>query len=426
MVQTFIVKYRDLAETSPTGTLNRFALICTRVVFVCTFSLCVYAPALEATQLSFLFTDVSSRDAVVVAGPDGQILYKKNETQKCIPASTLKILTALAAIDHFGTSYRFQTKFYVDLEQNLKIKGYGDPLLVSEVWQEIAQAISSRVQAFKDLILDDTYFVRNLNIPGIGTSANPYDAPSGALCANFNTVFFKQDRAGRIVSAEPQTPLTPLAAGKVERLNLKAGRVSFSSDSHEATLYAGELFAHFLRKRGVTFQGRIRLGQVKSEDKLVYTYKSSFTLEDNLKKMLEFSSNFMANQIFVAMGAHVHGPPGTVDKGIQVVSRYAKEVLNLNDIAIAEGSGVSRKNRVSAMDILTVLKAFEPHRGLLTRKGKILYKSGTLRGIRTRAGYIEGETGKQYYFIIFLNSPHPDIEALMVNLAKGLENYPGN
>lgn len=405
--------------------LIRIALIWANAALVCTLWLC-RPVSLEARQACALLSNISSQDVLLVASPDGKVLYKKNETKKCVPASTLKLFTALAAIHHLGKSYRFQTEFYLDTEQNLIIKGYGDPLLVSEVWQEIAETLAPRVQGFRDLILDDTYFVHDISIPGVGTSTNPYDAPNGALCANFNTVYFKRDRAGKIVSAEAQTPLTPLAVKKVRLLDFKTGRYNFSLDSHEAALYAGELFAHFLRQRGVNFQGAVRLGRAGPGDKLVYTYKSVFTLEETLEKMLEFSNNFMANQIFIALGAYVYGPPGTLDKGVRVASRYAKDVLHLNDIEIAEGSGISRKNRLSALDILAVLKAFEPHRALLNRKGQLLYKSGTLRGIRTRAGYIESRSGRPYYFVILLNSPRLDIDALTASVAKGLHICPNN
>ena len=368
---------------------------------------------LWAGQASWPLDQISSEDALLVACPDGQILYKKNETKKLVPASTLKILTALAAIHHLGESYRFWTEFYLDQEKNLKIKGYGDPLLVSEVWQEMAAALARRFQGFKDLILDDSYFVRDIQIPGVSNSTNPYDAPLGALCANFNTIFFERDRAGRIVSAEPQTPLTPLALEYVQHLGLKSGRYTFSHDSREAVLYAGELLVHFLRETGIDFQGKTRMGIVGPEDRLVYTYESVYALEECLRKMLEFSSNFMANQIFLAVGAHVDGPPATVEKGVRAVCRYAKDVLGLKDIRIVEGSGISRKNRLSALDMLAVLKAFEPHRGLLTGKGRALYKSGTLKDIKTRAGYMDCQHGRPYSFVIFLNSPNPDMESVM-------------
>ncbi len=390
--------------------------------FLLVLAVWLLQPAISLSgQASSLLNRISSQDALLVAGPDGRIIYSKNETRKCVPASTLKVLTGLAAIHHLGKSYRFQTEFYQDLDKDLKVKGYGDPLLISEVWQEIAQAIAPRLQVFKDLVLDDTYFEDEVDIPGTGLSTNPYDAPNRALCANFNTVFFKRDGTGRIISAEPQTPMTPLALEKARLMGLNSGRYTFSHDGHEAARYAGELLVHFLEKRGKVCQGKIRAGVVVPGDPLVYTYHSIFTLEQTLKKMFEFSNNFMANQILIALGAHVHGPPGTLAKGVKVLSDYAGKVLHLN-IEIAEGSGISRKNRLSAKDMLAVLRRFEPHRALLVRKGRVFYKSGTLKGVKTRVGYIEDKSGNPYYFVIFLNSSHADIDSIFDCVKNSIDN----
>ncbi|MBW2203556.1 MAG: D-alanyl-D-alanine carboxypeptidase [Deltaproteobacteria bacterium] len=51
--------------------------------------------------------NITSKDAVLVADPDGRILYEKNQAKRLVPASTIKILTALAALNHFGPTYRF-------------------------------------------------------------------------------------------------------------------------------------------------------------------------------------------------------------------------------------------------------------------------------------------------------------------------------
>jgi D-alanyl-D-alanine carboxypeptidase/D-alanyl-D-alanine-endopeptidase (penicillin-binding protein 4) len=327
----------------------------------------------------------------------------------------------MAAIHHLGKPHRFRTEFYLDSKEDLKIKGFGDPLLVSEIWQNMAQTLAPRVQGWRDLIVDDTYFAPHLDIPGINPSTNPYDAPNGALCANFNTVFFKRDKEGSIVSAEPQTPMTPFALERVKRLGLKEGRYAFLRNSREAARYAGELLAHFMEEEARGLGGKIRWGVVDPGDTLLYVHESPFTLEATLQKMLEFSSNFMANQVFLAMGAHVHGPPATVEKGVRVVSDYAKGVLHLSDIQIVEGSGISRNNRLSPLAMVSVLKAFAPYRGLLTAKGPVLYKSGTLRGLKTRAGYIESREGRPYYFVFFLNHPKVDIEALTDCLARSVD-----
>ncbi|MBW2018831.1 MAG: D-alanyl-D-alanine carboxypeptidase [Deltaproteobacteria bacterium] len=402
-------------------TLKRIPASWYPAILVCAVWLLQPAASL-ALEASSLLSRISAQDALLVASPDGHIIYKKNETRKCIPASTLKILTALAAIHHLGTSYRFQTEFYQDPEQSLKVKGYGDPLLISEVWQKIAQALAARIQGFKDLILDDTYFVHDIRIPGVGDSTNPYDAPNGALCANFNTFFFKRDDTGRMISAEPQTPLTPFALERLRLLGSNDGRYTICHNGHDAARYAGELLAYFLKEKGKAGQGEVRVGMVDPGDRLVYTYHSIFTLGQALKKMFEFSSNFMANQILIALGAYVHGPPGTLAKGVRVLNDYAREVLHLNDIEIADGSGISRKNRLSALDMFAILKRFEPHRALLVREGQVFYKSGTLRGVKTRAGYIEGRSGNPYYFIIFLNSSHADIDSILDCVTKSLDH----
>jgi D-alanyl-D-alanine carboxypeptidase/D-alanyl-D-alanine-endopeptidase (penicillin-binding protein 4) len=100
-------------------------------------------------------------------------------------------------------------------------------------------------------------------------------------------------------------------------------------------------------------------------------------------------------------------------KGAAVVSDYAKKELRLKGIQIVEGSGISRENRLSALEMLTILKRFKPYRHLLNKKDQALYKTGSLQGVRTRAGYIERSDQELYYFVIFFNRAGADIEALM-------------
>lgn len=135
--------------------------------------------AIDARQDLSCLNRISSKDSIIVAAPDGRILLNKNETRKFVPASTLKLLTSLAAIHHLGLPYRFLTEFYMDSEQNLKIKAYGDPLLISEVCQEIAGILTNRIRNVNNLIIDTTYFSHPIVIPGRNRSTNPYDAPVG-------------------------------------------------------------------------------------------------------------------------------------------------------------------------------------------------------------------------------------------------------
>jgi len=389
-------------------------------------ALWLWQPEISGAQqdLSWL-SRITPSDVLVIADHEGRLIYKKNERIKFVPASTLKLLTAFCAIHYLGSSYRFKTEFYRDTGSNLKVKGYGDPLLISEALQEIAHGLAKKVRGFKDMILDDTYFSQPVIIPGRNHSTNPYDAPVGALCANFNTVFFDRDKQGRIIPAEAQTPLIPYARERIRSLGLKKGRYTFTHDHGEASRYAGKLLLHFLKQDNVKSRGKIRSGVVKPGDKLIFTYISRFTLNAALKKMLEFSNNFMANQILIALGAHVYGPPGTLDKGVRAIHDCAGKEIGLKGVKVVEGSGISRKNRVSAIDMLAILKRFKPYRHLLKRKGNVLFKTGSLKGIRTRAGYIEGNGRGPYYFVVFLNRPGPDMNKLMEGIRDALAQRGG-
>jgi len=354
-----------------------------------------------------------SNAGVLAVDADGNILAKQHPNDKFVPASTLKILTALTALHYLGPGYRFRTAFFLTPAHDLVVKGYGDPFLISEVWQDIVDHLAAKIHSFGNLLLDDTFFAPGISIPGQGRSTNPYDAPPGALCANFNTVFFTSDARGNILSAEPQTPMIPFAREKIRTLGEKSGRYTFFHDRKQALLYAGELFSFFLQKKGVSRKGAIRAGTLNPDDRLIYTYYSRFTLQDVIKKMFAFSNNFVANQILLSTGAAVYGAPANLQKAVRALLGYAEKNLGLKDLNIVEGSGISRKNRISPEDMLIVLRRFRPYRDLLPREGPVLYKTGTLKGIRSRAGYIETGNGKTGYIVLFLKSDRQDTAALM-------------
>lgn len=397
---------------------NRAILFCAAIFFQVFFLL--QPPDSGARKRIPCESQIKSSDSFLVATSNGKILFEKNAAEQRVPASTLKVLTALAVLNHFGPSYHFQTGFYMDPHGNLKIKGYGDPLLISEVLHHIADILSKRAESFRNIILDDTYFSSQIKIPGCENTTNPYDAPIGALCANFNTVDFKRKKNG-LCSTESQTPMVPFMENQIRTLGLKSGRRTFTHNSKEAALYVGELLRHLLKERGVSTRGTIRFGAVLPADTLVFTYRSMFPLETVVEKMLHSSSNFMANQIFVALGASVYGPPGTLAKGIRATQAYIKKELGLKHIRIVEGSGLSRKNHLSAYDMLTILEKFKPYKDLLKKQGDVLYKTGSLSGISARAGYIESHPAGSYSFAVFFNRKGANTHAMVRCLKKEIE-----
>ena len=370
---------------------------------------------------------IGDRDAVLVSDPKGHIIFSKNVDKKLIPASTIKIFTALAAIHYLGPDYKFFTEFYMDRHSNLKIKGYGDPLLISETVETMIHRLSMILHAefniLNDLVLDDSFFDASTVIPGVNISYEPYDAPSGALCVNFNTVNFMRNKNGVYVSAESQTPLLPFILSRVKASQMDHGRIVLSSQRNEITRYAGHLFFYFFKKEGIRLNGSLKLGRVqKGADKLIYRYVSSFSLMQTLSKLLEYSNNFIANQLLITVGAKTYGIPGNLEKGVRAALIFAKNILEIDHIQIEEGSGISRKNKISARDFYKILNAFIPYYFLMRHTDQMFYKTGTLKGIHTRAGYIKKKNGELYPFVLMINTPGKSPKPMMDIIQREL-NY---
>ncbi len=357
-------------------------------------------------------------DSLLVTQPDGRPLMRWNAETPRIPASVLKLLTAQVALAHLGADHRFETLFYQDPQGRLYVRGQGDPFWVSEIIAETAAILAPRLAPVTEIVLDDTYFARPLTIPGVSDTDNPYDAPNGALCANFNTIAVKRLASGQYVSDEPQTPTLPFMQRLLSQQGTPSrGRLVLTHDGRQATAYAGHLLRHFLETAGQPVSGAVRIAPVDPQARPVVAFASPLTLAEVIRHMMASSNNFMANQLLIAAGARAYGPPGTLDKAVSLASDYARRTLAWQHFMLAEGSGISPDNRVSAADLDKLLSAFTDHRGLLRHKGRAWYKTGTLSGVQTRAGYIEKADGTHYRFAILINTPgrraDPVLDSLM-------------
>lgn len=400
--------------------MTNMKLILNRFIFSFFFLFFTAQNLYAETKISDILKHIGANDAIIVSDPDGKIIVEKNADKKLIPASTLKLLTSLAALHYLGPSYRFSTEFYTDKDLNLKVKGYGDPLLTSEFIIDIAKSLGMKLKYINDVIVDDTYFKNPTVIPGVTRSLEPYDSPNGALCVNFNTVNFRVSN-GKFVSAENQTPLLPFAIRKINKSSAKKGRILLSSDQDEIALYAGHLISYFLEKEGITRRGGIRTGTVHTEnDRLILKYDSPVLLDEIVSRLLFHSNNFIANQLLLAVGARINGSPGTLEKGVSAINDYAKGILKINDLSISEGSGISRENMIPARSFLKILAEFEPYRSLMKHNGSEYFKTGTLTGVSTRAGYIKGRDGKLYKFVIMTNSNGNSAEKISKRLCDML------
>ncbi|MBI5843560.1 MAG: D-alanyl-D-alanine carboxypeptidase [Deltaproteobacteria bacterium] len=374
------------------------------------FVLLIIASAAHASLPQNIARLLGSNDSLYVADEKGREIYSYKADEPRVPASTIKVLTAIAALETLGADFRFPTDFYARGNDTIVMKGYGDPFWVSEVIEDAACGLGKKIGGKRpNLVLDDTYFQKPMIVPGAVKSTNPYDSPVGALCANFNTVMFRYGAGNQPESDEDQTPLIPFAESLIRARNLPPGRVLLAAERGEATLYAGNLFSWFYKKCGNDSFQNVALGAVAPGDKPVYRSLSPYGLEEMIGKLLATSSNFMTNQIFLAAGAKVMGAPASFDKGAAVVRKFAEDKLGIKDLRLVEGSGLSRENRMTARQMDRVLARFYPYRGLMKEKDGIRFKTGTLTGISGRAGYVDvtdekGGVEKCYRVTVFCNS----------------------
>ncbi|MFP4444857.1 MAG: D-alanyl-D-alanine carboxypeptidase/D-alanyl-D-alanine-endopeptidase [Desulfosudaceae bacterium] len=349
---------------------------------------------------------LGERDAVLVTDCRSErVLYARNETVPLVPASIVKVVTSLAALAGLGEDYRFETDFFVTPAGDLVIKGYGDPCFVSAEIEKAAAVVARHVQKVGDIIVDDSYFAP-IHIPGRAVpSLQPYDAPNGALCANFNTVAFVRDN-GHYRSAEPETPLLPFAEKRLRRMPVSRGRVLLINHQDKAAEYAGRLFAWFFTAAGAEVQGEVRPGRADTQaDRLVYRHRSGFRLEDIVTRLMRYSNNFTANQLMLACGARRKGAPATLAAGRAALRHYLEETLGIQNVRLADGAGLSRENRITVEAMDKALAAFRPYRPLMRRDGDDLYKTGNLNGVSTRVGFVDGPDGRLHRYVIMLNTP---------------------
>jgi serine-type D-Ala-D-Ala carboxypeptidase/endopeptidase (penicillin-binding protein 4) len=323
-----------------------------------------------------------------------------------MPASTMKLLTAFAALETWGRDHRFMTDFYVDSSGWLWVQGRADPYVVSEELDRIAQGLKAAgVSSVAGIGLDDSFFDRDVEVAGRSSSDNPYDAPVTALAANFNTVNVIHT-GSTVASAEPQTPLTDTArrfgqtagAGK-QRVNLQQRPIAIG--------YFGELLAAKLAAAGISVGGGQRIGVMPHGARLVYRHKNSRTLADMLVPTLKYSNNFVANALFLGLADPSSQGPVGMGAARRAMTDFARRRFGWSQFVIEDGAGLSRGNRLSAHQLTDVAAAFKSYLDLLpTQEGNsgVKAKTGTLRGVSCYAGLVRRGSAWQP-FALMINQP---------------------
>ncbi|MBW6520115.1 MAG: D-alanyl-D-alanine carboxypeptidase [Desulfoarculaceae bacterium] len=357
--------------------------------------------------------------------PNGAVSIAENSAIPFVPASTLKILTGLAALDILGPAHRFATRISRDLHNNLYIQGGGDPFLLTENVITIVQKLQEAgIQQINNLIMDESVFQLDSPADGSENTTNPYDAWNGGLAVNFNSIAIRVAPDRTVSPDDPKLPWLPMmqAIGAAlppghHRVNVNAfkptGQIS------NTLRYSGELFMSLLQRQQVEVRGIIMAGQTPIETTPVLTYWSEKTLRDMLQQCLKYSNNFIANQLFLACGTARYGAPATWNKARAALQSYYREHLGLSEseLMMVEGSGLSRRNRITPRAMITILREFAPYRELLPVKQGLPLKSGTLTGVYCYAGYLPHQQDAP--FVILLNQAQNNRDKILHILAAG-------
>ena len=394
---------------------------------------------LLAAQSVFSKQQFSAQDALLVTNSSGDIVYQWQADKALIPASLTKLLTASLAIKKWGLDHRFVTEFYL-VENQLWVKGYGDPYLVSQeldlIAARIKQLLGNTVSAIESIHIDSSVIAHE-PVPGRTHVADPYNAPLSAVAANFNTVMLQQIN-GSLVSAEPQTPLTETAKNVANKLNkpfgTKPNRVNLidanRAQQHFAELLSIKLDQQHDAKRSAPVK-KLSINQtLPSQARLLFSHQNSKTLADVLRGALEYSNNFIANQLFLLLAQDVKGEQLSFAKSDVVVKQQLAGMFAKPQPRIDDGAGLARSNRVSAHQLNQILTELKPYQDLLKRynlkapktsSATSIYaraKTGTLNGVHSFAGFLTvGQSQYQFVFMFNRKTPYRYREQLLQLLA---------
>ncbi len=403
----------------------------------------------------------------VVALPSGEPVYERNGSTPLVPASVQKLITTAAALHYLGPDYRFKTEIlYTGSRKNgivngdLVVRGKGDPKLVPEQVWLIAERIKhlNINEVTGDLVVDGTFFDSLKTAPSWSRNhtQRAYDAMLGALSVSFNTVAVHVNAGEKvgdplIVGLFPDSAYLKLVnkartsakgkGGVKARRSGGKGKIvisvtgSMKPGSKEKVIYlnvpdplkyAGEIFREYFKRGGVSIKGAIRKAAAPENARLIYTHESE-PLAVILRNLNKYSNNFLAEQIVKTLAAEVGKIPGSHKNAMKLISGFlAESGIDMAGAALADASGLSRSNRVTAKlitELLTVMNRrfdigpdFLAALGIMgvdgsvrdrmsrsPAKSKARVKTGSLAGLSSLAGYVAGKGENLFAFAIFLN-----------------------
>jgi D-alanyl-D-alanine carboxypeptidase/D-alanyl-D-alanine-endopeptidase (penicillin-binding protein 4) len=413
-------------------------------------------PAAQAVPTARFVAEAEAlgvRTGVQVVDPERGVLFSHRADQPFLPASTHKVLTAIGALRGLAADPAFRTVFRLAGDV-LEVVAGGDPNLCSDGGDDPLVVFAAAARALRAADVDAVRDVRLLPGPFVGPArpegwpqdqlAFAFCAPTGGLVLErgcFRVTIRASDGALAILEPAASTPFA--IAGGIRMTDDRVRGSRYGLLENGAGLLAS---GHFLRRSppvtvegavrdpealfrrvlvGALERGGVRVGGAVSAAsdaaagaREICVHRSPLAMA--LRPMLAQSSNFHAEQVFRVLGARAHGLGTFPSAALALREQLAALVGPLaEDVAIADGSGLSRANRTTPRVLAGALAAAlrdpalasvaallpRPGEGTLLRRfrgspveGRVRAKTGWIRGASGLTGVVDGKA-----FAILMN-----------------------
>jgi D-alanyl-D-alanine carboxypeptidase/D-alanyl-D-alanine-endopeptidase (penicillin-binding protein 4) len=410
---------------------------------------------LRGTKVSVCVMDVGDR----------LLLAEIHDQREMIPASNMKLVTAAAALHTLGKDFKFTTQLRLLTHEEapaadglpaLVVEGDGDPAfgspnVLEDAGYNVDQMLGWWLDAvektglnqFNQIIVDDRVFDHSENQrvhPSWKRSQLHKWYSAQVMGINFFDNCFRvavnptrtgQDASVAVYPFGPfvQTEMR-LRTGRADQWDIitrpDSNRLAFRGTvrnrqtqyvaMHDPAIVFGELLKHELAKRNITVGEVVRPAADQRLPDGRVLHKLNTTLQAVLNRVNQDSQNLYAEAILKRSGHAITGAPGTFENGAAAVREYLAEKLADPTIAasvkLADGSGLSRDNRVSARALVEILRVqatgsdFRPFLASLARPGEdgslrkrftdeddrliadLYAKTGTINHVSALAGYL--------------------------------------
>ncbi|MCH4256889.1 MAG: serine-type D-Ala-D-Ala carboxypeptidase [Proteus vulgaris] len=325
--------------------------------------------------------------------------------QLALPASTQKVVTALAALLQLGGDYQFTTTMETEgkikndqLNGDLIFRFSGDPTLTRQQLRGMVAVLkqSGITKVHGDLLIDTSAFSSHDKAPGWvwNDMTQCFSAPPSAAIVDkncFSVLLQSGNKDGDIATIRKASfyPVTVLS--EVETYEKGSTRTRFCEldvtvrdlntyvitgcipkrddavplmfSIQDGAHWAGTILKEELQRSNIELDGYIkRRSQVKAPV-TVLAQTQSKPLHNLLTTMLKESDNMIADTVFRTIGREYYGVAGTWRSGAEATRAILKQKagIDLGNTVMVDGSGLSRHNLISPATMMQVLQYIGQH-----------------------------------------------------------------